>query len=501
MSKKYTRFVIILLVLFQLFVPGFLQVYAETNNASKQPAVCAWPSETMSLYFDFQRDVIAAIDSSAASNWQTFNSDSDGRLFTNNDLKLPSALDYVAGNVLWNSSSIISTTATSVILLLLASKSVIESDVEWFAIFFKDRPIVRDYRKMLDIESEIFETAFIFSRNIDLTRTLQWSTVSEVNRVIREYRAAWLLRDWINANWNISMANILSDLISMNASMKFFIAMGGEVWASELISYAWCFWQNKEVECNDSNLVLWFDSEAVEKLKAEYSGTWWYWACNSSVSNITNTYSKAKSNASESVRWAIDDIKISIENLKNALIWQGTWKKVLTDPCKMSDYERAQIDAYWWWDWTCWEWISISDVYQPIKDYINNKKAMRWQNEKADNVVKSSSSSSAPSMLDVVWNINKLKSTEEKEVMWYRVFSGETIYNPEFSNALHNDFYAVFDEVSEEFSSSKSAAMALDLSYELAKVKWLVNQVDEAMTSADQLRRDLQDIADYQCSM
>ncbi|MBO7094966.1 hypothetical protein J6V86_02035 [bacterium] len=55
--------------------------------------------------------------------------------------------------------------------------------------------------------------------------------------------------------------------------------------------------------------------------------------------------------------------------------------------------------------------------------------------------------------------------------MWYRVFSGETIYNPEFSNALHNDFYAVFDEVSEEFSSSKSAAMALDLSYELAKVK------------------------------
>jgi hypothetical protein len=43
--------------------------------------------------------------------------------------------------------------------------------------------------------------------------------------------------------------------------------------------------------------------------------------------------------------------------------------------------------------------------------------------------------------------------------------------------------------------------MASDLSYELVKIKWLVNQVDAAMIWADELRKHLQDIADYQCSM
>jgi hypothetical protein len=43
--------------------------------------------------------------------------------------------------------------------------------------------------------------------------------------------------------------------------------------------------------------------------------------------------------------------------------------------------------------------------------------------------------------------------------------------------------------------------MASDISYELFKFKWLVDQVNTAMRSASQLRKDLQDIADYQCSM
>jgi hypothetical protein len=34
----------------------------------------------------------------------------------------------------------------------------------------KDRPIVRDYKEMLDIETEIFDTAFSFSRKVDLRR-------------------------------------------------------------------------------------------------------------------------------------------------------------------------------------------------------------------------------------------------------------------------------------------------------------------------------------------
>jgi hypothetical protein len=64
-----------------------------------------------------------------------------------------------------------------------------------------------------------------------------------------------------------------------------------------------------------------------------------------------------------------------------------------------------------------------------------------------------------------------LKTTKEKEVYWYRIFSGESTYNSEFSDVMNNEFYTVFEDTYEEFGNSKSAAMASDLSYELVKIK------------------------------
>ena len=496
MRQKYTRIVIVFVVLFQMFMFGFLPVYAETNNSTKQPEVCAWPSETMSEYFQFQKDALNAITSSTASNWTLSVWNSDWWLFTRKDLTLPSsALDYVVDNVRWKTSSIISTTATSVVLLMLASSSVVESDVEWLAILFKDRPIVRDYKQMLDIETEIFTTAFNFSRKIDLTRALKWNTVSQFDAVVKQYQASWLLREGADTNGSASMANILSDLISMNASMKYFISMWWEVWASELRSYVWCVWQYKKEQCDGSNFVLWFSYEAIEKLKEEYSGTRWYWACNSSASNFKNSISKSAKNSRDSIKSAWEDIKTSWHNLINALIWKWTWSKMLTDPCQLTDYERAQLEAYYGWDRTCWEWISVSSVIGQVK------KTLAWQAEETDDLSKKSSTWEHPSSLDVMGGLNKQRTTEDKNLFWYRVYSGESRYNPEFSNNMNGEFTVIFDDINEQLWHSQRAAMASDLSYELTKFRWLVDQIKSAEIEADKLEKDLKKIADYQCSM
>ena len=501
MKQKYIRFVVVLVVFFEMFISSISWVSAQNNNLKKQPDVCAWPSETMQQYFQFQKDVLSAIVSSNASNGSLSASEWDWWLFTRNDLSLPSsALDHVVNEIRWRSSSIISTTATSVVLLMLASSSVVESDVEWLAIFFKDRPIVRDYKKMLDIETEIFDAAFWLSRKVDLSRILQWNTVSQFNAVVKKYQASWLLRKGLEVG-SASMANILSDLISMNASMKFFISMWWEVWASELRNYAWCVWIYKWKECNSSRFVLWFSDEAISKLEEEYSGSWGYWACNSYASNFKNSLSKSARNNWDSIRSAWNNVKISRDNLINALIWKWTWSKMLTDPCKMTDYERAQLDAYYWWDRTCWEWVSVSSLLTQIKEYTNNKKTLAWQNEETDDLSKKSWSSEPPSLLDVMSQLNSQKRTEDKNLVWYRIYSGESRYNSEFSNGLNEKFTVVFDDITEQFGHSQRAAMASDLSYELTKFKWLVEQVGAAMKEAKQLEKDLKDIADYQCSM
>ena len=502
MKQKYIRFIVVLLVLFQMFTSSISQVSAQNNNLKKQPEVCAWPSETMQQYFQFQKDALSAISASNASNGKIWVWNSDWWLFTRKDLSLPSsALDQVTYNVLWKSSSIISTTATSIVLLLMASNSVIQSDVEWLAIFFKDRPIVRDYKQMLDIETDIFQTAFSFSKKVDLTRALQWNTVKQFDDIIKRYQSSWLLRPWLNANWSISMANIFSDLISMNASMKFFISMGGEVGASELRSFAWCLWQYKWKECNDSNFVLWFSNEAVSKLKEEYKGSWWYWACNSYASNFKNTLSKSARNNKDSIRTAWNDVKISRDNLINALIWQWTRSKELTDNCKMTDYERAQLDAYYWWNRSCGEWDSVAELLAGIKEFDENKKTLAWQWGETDDLNKKSSSSQPPSLLNVMDDLKRQKTTEDKNLVWYRAYSWESLYNSEFSYNMNDKFTEAFDDINEQFWHSQMAAMASDLSYQLTKFKWLVAQINTAMEWASELKKHLQDIADYQCSM
>ena len=535
MKGRYTRLAIVFVVLFEMFVSGFFQVYAETNNAKKQPAVCAWPSETMQQYFLFQKEARAALYASDAHVKQLSAYDTDWWLFTKKDLTLPSsALDYVVGSLWWRGSSIISTASTSVVLLLLASASVIQSSVEWLAILAKDEPIVRDYKEMLDIETEIFDTAFSFSKKVDLTRAPEWNVVENFKAVVKKYQDSWLLRkNNRDFKWNISMANILLDLTSMNAAMKYFISVWGEVWASELRSYAWCLWQWVNWVCDYSNFVLWFNFDAIEKLKEDYSGNWWYWRCSSTASHLKNTLNKSANNNTESVEVAFNDVKVAWDNLINALIWRWTWSKVLTDPCRMSDYERAQLDAYWWWDRECWEWISLSTVFwnkknskktgsktsgsaeskgsasastpwelmQRSKEYQIMKKSLAEQSESFDSLTKRAWSSTPPSVLNVMWDLNKKEFTEDKELLWYKVYYGESRYNSEFSYGMDNEFSDIYHEITERYENSQRAAMASDISYELFKIKWLVNQVNTAMKSASQLRKDLQDIADYQCSM
>ena len=187
--------------------------------------------------------------------------------------------------------------------------------------------------------------------------------------------------------------------------------------------------------------------------------------------------------------------------LKNALIWKGTWSKILTDPCQMTDYERALLEAYWWGTWTCWEWISVSSILSKVKSYSNNKKTLASQWEKSETLIKGSSSWKPPSSYDMVDELNKQKTTEDKDLVWYRSYWWDYKYNSEFSNDMNNELAVVFDDISEQWENSQRAAMASDLSFELTQIKWLVNQVEEAMSKAELLRKDLQDIADYQCSM
>lgn len=502
MRRRYIKFVVVFVVMFQILELVFSQVYAETNNSSKQPEVCAWPSETMSLYFDFQRDAISAISHSKAFSKKISASKWTEWLFSKGSLEMPTtALDLLAWRVSWWAGSLISKASTSLTLLMLGSASVVESNLEWLAIFFRDRPIVRDYREMQDIDTEIFNLTYNFSKKVDLTQEFDWDVLDSFKNIVKQYQDKWLLKESESSiPNNASMANILYDMVSMNAAMKYFITMWWEAWAVELRKYAWCVWKYKWDECSvDSHYALWFSSGAISKLKEEYKGLRFYWACNEYASNFKNTTSKAARNNSESVKAALNDVKVSATNLKNALIGKWRWK-LLSDPCNMSDYEMAQLESYRWWDWKCWEWISLSSLYLKMKWYVNNKSFMEAQVDSTDNVTKQAWRSEANPIWNIASKIELQKTTEDKRLMWHKLYSGATLYNTEFSRSINDSFFMVFDDVEEDFSSSQIESMAADLTFELIKIKWLVDQVDEAMAAAASLKQHLEELVALQCA-
>jgi hypothetical protein len=56
------------------------------------------------------------------------------------------------------------------------------------AILFRDRPIVRDYKTMLDIESALFDVAYFRSKQINLTRPVDGNMVDQFNEVVKKYQ-------------------------------------------------------------------------------------------------------------------------------------------------------------------------------------------------------------------------------------------------------------------------------------------------------------------------
>lgn len=503
MKRKYLLLVVIV-ILFQTCVPSFL--YAKDSNEGKnksQPEACSWPTEMMSNYFNFQYEVISLLFWSKLNERTLRVSFTEG-LFSKKILEL-SAIDVLASNLITNVISPVSNLLTSAVLILLASKSVVESNIEWFAILFKDRPVVRDFKEMLDIETQLFDVAYFRSKEMNITRPFEWSWDfhKEFYKIIDKYEKNWLLEQRVVSESNIpsvSMVDILSDLLEMNAVMKRFIADGG---TGTLGGYNWCLWSSDFNNCNENNSLLRFSQSAINQLDKDYKAVRSFSACNSYANFFRNSIGKTVDSSKESVKTSVQDVKDSMNRLWGALIGKnGTWNLV-KGPCDgISDYEMAQLRAYWWPNWTCWEWVNLSSMVSGVssflsktKEYFRQIKAKRKNKEK---MKKEQEEERNKNLLKIT---QSNATTSEKMFQWYKNFWSETKYNPEFSMKLYSGFVDIYEETIKEYWEALETATDSDTSVLLkSKGKWILDQMDTIMKNGGNLEKALQKIVDKQCS-
>lgn len=492
MKKRWSLFIIFVLLI-QLFCVPFC--YAETS-ASEQPKTCRWSSEMMWYYFDFQYEIKSVLMGSQI-NYERFSATyQTWWLFTNRvlDLNTTSAIELLSSSVVWNLKSFVSNSVTSLALLELAAFSVVQSNTEWFAILFADWPIVRDYKRMLDIETELFDIAYFRSKQVPLTRPLDSEWIAQLTNVINKYQKLWLLEEkkwWIgDIHW--SMSDLILDLVSMNASMKQFIMVGGEVGKSWLRKYNWCFWNIDKDKCTREFAILSFSGGAIDQLYDDYKDVRSFSKCNSYANYFRWTIGKTIDNNVDMVSTAMKDVDDSIKRLRNALF--KTERRDFRDPCKdLSDYEMAQLQAYWWGNWKCGYWINPFTA----KEYINDKLAHIKQKSGISDVLRKSKTPKSS------WTLNdnlKESMTDSERSQKYRQLIGSWNFNRFYDSDLWSGFLSSFETTMDEYSQSQETAIAGDASGLFPHLRSLLDQVDSVASGTDTLQKELQKIKDKQCS-
>ena len=527
MRRKLIKTTIFIVLLQPIFI-NFTYVKA-LGWSNSQPPVCDWPSEMMSNYFDFQQEMKMALLWSEVQERRFNTSVWTWWLFGNENLKLPSALDVVASSIVGWVKSAVSTAGTSVVLLLLAARSVMQSNTEWFAILFKDRPIVRDYKTMLDIETDLFNLAYFQSKQMNLTLKLEKEeTYDKLNKIIEKYQWEWLLYKWAKMQKTESLASILEELVAMNTAMKHFILFWWDPGDRALKNYNWCFWNTTSEGCKSSP-ILKFDSKAIEQLQKDYAWLWTFGVCNLTFSNFKKSINKTINNNSDSVKSSIDDVKNAMDRLKKELLKSRKSDKSkprTNNRCEeLTDYEIAQLRAYWGPDWTCKETVNVSVQLSKTKKFTKDKAAQSDLRNKNGNLLKKSAATNmtnnnVDSYESLKWEdttmkkLSVLESTSEKSNFWFTLYWASKgwdwkkyNYDVEFKEEFWFDLQSDYEQIILEYNQSQRNAASSDLSPQLKKMKWVLETVKTTIRSSGKtpgkkelwLEYRLRKIADKQC--
>lgn len=499
-KKKYYLFISI--VVFYLSFCPFLWVNAKSSE--QQPEVCAWPSKMMALYFQFQNDMMSAMLWSEINEKRFATTKTDGGLFTEKYLTLGTgsinALDMLATSIRWNMKAAWSSITTLSVLLGLAAISVWQSNTEGLRILTKDRVIVREYKHLLDIETSLMELAYYLSQHVSLVNKIDWNLMENIKSVIKKYQNLWLLEEKDSSVGEVTIADIMSEMFTMNMYMKHFILFNGWLGGFE------------------STILPKFSEEAINQLEEAYRWQWVFWACNQYASNIKNTRDKWVKNSKESLATSRDDVKSATERLGSVFgLWNWKNKSQDSNRCDMSEYEMAQLKAYRWWNWTCKTWLVNGNVGSAIQDFIKEKKARQVQKEKTTTLSKEEKKAAKEEkkankkatkeekkatkkyLESLLEDINKAGDIAKKKNAWRDTFWTGVMFNVEYSGWFNIDLVEMYSDLMNNYRQSQENAVSSDLSYELVNIKALLDQVDIASNRMDELKDKLREIAKYQC--
>ncbi|MDR2415137.1 MAG: hypothetical protein LBD75_00540 [Candidatus Peribacteria bacterium] len=262
---------------------SFIQAQSSSDTAFEQlPPACSAPPPLMLQYQQFQNEMASALLGGAFGEKKFESEVSPMGWFTSKVLSLPTTENNVVDTILsslWNNTRrLAQATLTTAFLLELAALSVVGSNLGGFAILFADRAIVRDWKTLLQIETKISQIAYYLGKTANITVPL--ADLSSLHTLVAKHQEIGLFTGMTSSS-SASYADILADLSSMNAAMKFFMATNN---VSALKNYQ-----------ATSLFQITFSPEiyGASGLQADYRPVRKFSACNSAWKSLKSSVSKA----------------------------------------------------------------------------------------------------------------------------------------------------------------------------------------------------------------
>lgn len=346
------------------FAQDTWEVICEDN-----PSVCSVAPKEFDYYVDFTKEMLQAINTLQWKWKNLWDYNYIWWLFTNKILQIPEENKNIFEKmVAWIKESMDRKISTTLGLANILSSLALTSykDVLWLAILFQSRPIVRDWKTLLDLETNTND--IVYELSLSAMANQQIIDPSKFQTIIDKYSQQKPLFDQWSVSEETKYKDITNMLIRLNGAMKTFIPYGSISQFDEFRKW----WEG--------GIYLKFNTGTIQEMKDAYSCGRGFSKCTSSwrdfVKNIKNLWSSFKkwwNSAKKTIADANKKLAESVKWIGQAKIFKKSpWEEYLTDTEIELLRDVYGIDTK---KLTEQEWIWLRDLLTiPIKGTLNEMK-------------------------------------------------------------------------------------------------------------------------------
>ncbi len=226
MKKNKIYFIIFAFQFVSMFVSfAIAQEESVALDCWDSPAICSIAPREFLNYVNFTREMLLALKDAKKPYKQVLEFSSIGGLFSNQILEIPwenkNLLEkMVSGVAEWISRRISRAWWVADILSTLTYTSY--KDVIWLSILFQSKPIVRDWKTLLDLETEINQSIYEMSLTGLFDEII--SDQTKINNIINKYiQENPFLATGSSISPETKYKDVLHILIRINWAMKTFL--------------------------------------------------------------------------------------------------------------------------------------------------------------------------------------------------------------------------------------------------------------------------------------